>query len=101
MLSKQITLMKIAVFSASILLATNALAGEGKKHGHRGPPAQAIEACADSSVDQACEFVGRQGDTVSGTCFVPPRGDSETLACKPTGGHPKHHKDRSESKDES
>lgn len=53
----------------------------------RGPPPEAIAACADLNEDAACSFSGRRGD-VSGSCIVPPQG--EELACAPEGGPPKH-----------
>ena len=98
---KQITLIKTAAFSALILFTTTAMAHDGKKRGHRGPPPQAIEACANGAVDQACEFAGRSGDAVSGTCVVPRRDDSGALACKPSGDHKKGSRGRAESEDNS
>ena len=53
-------------------------AGESKR---RGPPPQAFEACADLAEGAACGFDGRRGE-VTGTCFVPPRGE-DTLVCAP------------------
>ena len=53
----------------------------------RGPPPQAIEACADQSEGAACSFSGRRGD-VEGYCIVVPQEHGE-LACAPEGGPPK------------
>ncbi|MCB1703637.1 MAG: hypothetical protein KDI17_02190 [Halioglobus sp.] len=52
----------------------------------RGPPPEAIEACADQSEGAACSFSGRRGD-VTGTCITLPQED-EGLACAPEGGPP-------------
>jgi hypothetical protein len=53
---------------------------------HRGPPAEAIEACSGSAEGAACTFEGPEGE-VSGTCVSPPR--IEGLVCAPEGfrGH--------------
>lgn len=70
-----------ALMVLSLVLCANSYAaegGEGKKH---GPPAEAIEACAELAVDQVCEFVSRRGDAISGICSTAPR-DEGTLACK-------------------
>ncbi len=60
--------------------------GQGGKR--RGPPAEAIEACASSSEGDSCSFAGRGGDTIEGSCIVPRSEDS--LACAPEGGPPDH-----------
>ncbi len=41
---------------------------------HKGPhiPKVAIEACASKQEGQACSFLGRQGETVSGVCSSAP-----------------------------
>jgi hypothetical protein len=58
----------------------------GKRH---GPPAQAREACSNSSAGDSCSFSGRRGDSVEGTCIVPRSEDG--LACAPEGGPPADH----------
>lgn len=73
--------------------STNALAGDGggyKKEGRRGPPPEAIDACAGLEAEAACGFVTPRGHEISGSCFVPPHEGAE-LACKPTHGK-KHRK---------
>ena len=55
---------------------------DGKR---RGPPPEAIEACADKSEGDSCGFSGRRGEDLDGICFVPPDDQGE-LACKPEGG---------------
>lgn len=69
-------------------LATTAFAqpGRGDSGGRRGPPPEAIEACAGKSANDACSFTGRRDDTIEGTCFAPPGIDE--LACAPEGGPP-------------
>ncbi|WOJ97042.1 hypothetical protein R0137_00370 [Congregibacter brevis] len=59
--------------------------GQGKR---RGPPPEALEACANLSEGEACAFTGRRGD-MTGICFAPPKEDA-ALACAPEGGPPKH-----------
>jgi hypothetical protein len=66
----------------------------GRRH---GPPPEAIDACTDQAENAACEFTGRRGETVEGTCISPPGGDNE-LVCAPEGGPPQqgsHGQDRS------
>ena len=54
----------------------------GQQGGHRrGPPPQALAACANSTSGAQCSFEGREGRTVSGTCFAPE--SSLPLACRP------------------
>ena len=60
---------------------------QGKR---RGPPPEAIEACASQVEGDACGFSDRRGEDLSGTCMVPPRGET-SLACAPEGGPPGHH----------
>ena len=48
--------------------------------GHRRPPQEAIEACANKKADDACSFEGRDGP-VEGRCFSPD--DARPLACRP------------------
>ncbi len=50
------------------------------KKARRGPPPQAVDACADLAVDDTCSFEHR-GQEVEGTCAV---GRRDELACKPT-----------------
>jgi hypothetical protein len=50
--------------------------------GRRGPPPQAIEACANLSEGDACTFDGRNDEELTGVCFAPSEAE---LACKPEG----------------
>ena len=45
------------------------------------PPPEAIDSCADKSSGDACSFEGREGETLSGTCFSP--SSDLPLACRP------------------
>ncbi len=54
---------------------------------HRGPPPEAIAACEGQAENAACQFTGRRGDDIEGTCISPPRQEG-TLACAPEGGPP-------------
>lgn len=65
----------------------------GRRH---GPPPEAIDACIDRTENAACEFNGRRGETVEGTCISPP-GRDDGLVCAPEGGPPQrrlHGQDR-------
>ena len=56
---------------------------DGKQRGERrGPPAEAVEACAALSTDQACSFIGRRDKDVSGMCVIN-KNDESQLVCKP------------------
>lgn len=80
--------MTLAAFLVAVFSATSTTAGSDKKSGkRRGPPPQAIEACAEQEEGSACAFSGRRGD-VSGTCLVPPRGE-HALVCAPENRPPR------------
>ena len=83
----------LGALSLAMLLSNAAFAGEdgqrGKKQGRHGPPPEAIDACAGLAIDQACEFVSRRGDTLTGVCFAPEREDA-VLACRPENHRRKH-----------
>jgi hypothetical protein len=86
----------LAFAVTSAIASVNAVAEQDQQGGkRRGPPPEAIEACADLSEGAACSFTGRRGDA-SGICFAPPRDDAE-LACAPEGGPPAHHRQDEES----
>lgn len=57
---------------------------DGEERGQRrGPPPEALEACATLSEGASCGFSGHRGE-VNGTCIVP-RNQTEVLACAPAG----------------
>ena len=82
--SKVIALSLIASLVSSSVLASGGHSG-GKKGERRGPPPAAIEACASSSLDQACSFTSKRHGEVSGMCVLRKDDDSQ-LACKPDRG---------------
>ena len=55
----------------------------GERGQRRGPPAEAVEACAQARSGDACSFTSPRGD-VTGTCWAPD--DDAPLACKPERG---------------
>ncbi len=65
-------------------VAQTALSGSGSGSGPqgpgRGPPREAVTACAGLSANAACAFTF-EGTNVTGTCFAPPSGGA--LACRP------------------
>jgi len=59
--------------------AQSAPSGQGERGGR--PPREALEACANVEPQSACEFSGRDGKSVQGTCMSPKSG--VPLACVP------------------
>lgn len=83
------TITALAILAAC-LTSTYANAEPDQRSGNRrGPPPQAIEACANQSEGAACSFTGRRGE-VEGSCIAPPQ-DQDELACAPEGGPPSDH----------
>jgi len=78
---------KIIALSLVLSAASNAALASGGERGERGerrgPPPEAIEACASLSLEQACSFISpRRNKEVSGMCVLRKDDDSQ-LACKP------------------
>ena len=77
---------KSKVIALSLILSAAssvALASGGERGERRGPPPEAIEACASLSLGQACSFTSpRHNKEVSGLCVLRKDDDSQ-LACKP------------------
>ncbi len=71
------------LFLSSIAVASVSCAAPEKRGRHQGPPAEAIEACADLSQGDACSFLGRRDEEISGSCAVV---SDDELACAPEGG---------------
>lgn len=60
--------------------------GDDQSRGdRRGPPPEATEACSSLSEGDSCSFEDREGESLSGQCFMPPNDDRATLACRPEG----------------
>ena len=53
--------------------------GRSSGSSRNGPPEQAIAACSGMSSGASCEFEGRGGNIVSGSCHDSPHG----VACRP------------------
>ncbi|BDX04851.1 hypothetical protein [Planctobacterium marinum] len=67
------------------VLAGQVVAKPGKQEGQRkGPPPEAIEACANLQEGDAVTFETRRGDTLSGTCMM----INDQLAAVPEGHKP-------------
>ena len=75
---------------ATYAMSSNAETGRGGPGGQGGPqggpPQEAIQACASLTEGTACSFTGRQGETMTGSCITPPRGEA-SLICAPEGGN--------------
>lgn len=72
----------------ALLLTGVVFAGESmeQKKDRRGPPVEALEACAAAVDGDDCSFEGRRGENVAGQCAVD-RG--EQLACRPDNPPPR------------
>ena len=82
----------VAATLLCVLTLHSALAAAQPENGkRRGPPPEAIAACADASQGDSCSFTGRQGEDLQGSCITPPRASDE-LACLPQGMRPPEHK---------
>lgn len=73
-------------FAALVFGALAAVPATAQPGGRRGPPPEAIEACADKSEGDTCSFTTPRGD-VSGECKGPParrqQSEAPPLACVP------------------
>lgn len=65
-----------------ILCAITATASHAERPGRdqRKPPGVALDACEGLSEEAQCQFEGRRGDTLEGSCRAVPSGE---LACVP------------------
>ncbi len=71
------------LLGALLFVSGTALAQpSGGPDGRRGPPPEAIEACADLDAQDVCEVETREG-TKAGSCLRPPDADDVPLACVP------------------
>ena len=69
-----------------VLMLTAQVANAEQQRGGRGkPPQVALDACSNVSEGNACQFEGRRGDSLTGTCTTVKSGD---LACVPEGHRP-------------
>ena len=86
---------------ATIIISGAASADSERAHRtdgeHRGPPAEALEACSSSVQGDPCSFEGRRGEQLDGTCEAP---DDKPLACRPEGAPPERHLERTRAGDD-
>lgn len=79
------------LFAAGAALALDAGSGGAPPAApppkHHGPPPEAIAACANLKVDEACSFKLHDHD-IAGTCQAR-HDDAGALACRPA--HPRRH----------
>ena len=77
----------IALSVGPLLLLFTLLNPSGpEREGPPRPPPEAIQACEGMDSGEACAFTGRQGETLSGTCFTP--ASDKPLACRPDNAPP-------------
>lgn len=60
--------------------------GRGQTPAGQTPPQQAVDACANSTQGAACSFNLKNGNTINGSCIIPP--NSTDLTCAPQGMNP-------------
>jgi len=70
----------ILATTLGVLLSTMAMAERPAGPGRKGPPPEAVEACASASVRDSCNFSGRRGENLQGTCETV---RDEQLVCLP------------------
>ena len=73
---------RIALVCLSLFATVSQVYADDQRGGRRGPPPQAIEACASLTEGDACSFTGRNDEELTGVCFAP---SDRELACKPEG----------------
>ncbi|MBI5951528.1 MAG: glycosyltransferase family 39 protein [Chloroflexi bacterium] len=57
--------------------------GQNQLLGRQTAPQQAVDACAESTQGAACSFNLQNGNTINGSCIIPP--NSTDLTCAPQG----------------
>lgn len=62
------------------MLKTQQGTTQGSQQPGGTPPQEALSACSAKSAGASCSFTGGRGETVSGTCQMPP---GSSLACVP------------------
>lgn len=86
-MSKSLSRLLAAMTCAASL---SVYANEGSDSGrplqgkHHKTPQVAIDACKGLAEKASCQFTGRNNDTISGACSLPPpNAETATLACLP------------------
>lgn len=70
--------------SGLLLLATSSvMAQSSDREQRRGPPPEAIKACASAQSGDSCSFDGRRGEQLEGNCGVPEQAQEQSLICMP------------------
>lgn len=76
---------KLVLAALFSIVVSQAVAKPGKQEGQRkGPPPEAIEACANLQEGDAVSFETRRGETLNGTCMM----IDDQLAAVPEGHKP-------------
>ena len=90
MLHTQVIMKAIAIsfLSLFVVLFLSSINANAKPE-RRGPPSEAIDACANKTEKEACTFISHKGHNIEGNCIVPPRNEA-VLVCAPDGGPPHH-----------
>ena len=78
----------LATLLCALTMHSALVSAEPEQGKRRGPPPEALNACADAQEGDSCSFTGRQEKELTGTCIVPPR-NREILVCLPEG-HRQH-----------
>ena len=78
---------RIIILSAAVAVFSPVASHAQQSGERRGPPSEAIDACAGQVEGAACSFTGRRG-AVNGMCVSPPAGVNSQdgagqLACAP------------------
>jgi hypothetical protein len=68
----------LSIFVLTALLTGTAIAQR------MGPPQEALDACSGHGSGDSCNFEGKRGDTVSGTCGSVRGADKGQLVCMPS-----------------
>lgn len=96
--SWKILALTLAIVMGSLVLTTAVVAHPVKESGKRhGPPIEALNACQNIDIGDACSFIGRHKDSLTGQCFET---RDQQIACKPEGYEPPHHRSAHDSQRE-
>ena len=82
----QRTLLGSAVLMAALIVISQPSSANGNERGnnnHRAPPAEAFTACEGKSVGDISTFETPRGETITGICEEPRRGNTEGLVLRP------------------
>lgn len=94
-LASALRALSICLFLVLPLLALSSSAqsdrGAGKRRGG-GPPREAMKSCSSVSEGGACNFQGRRGEALQGTCQT----KREALVCVPAGHESGERRERPE-----